>query len=181
MKSLPRLLLLLLLVFPATLLLRGRPGGEARGVGGGWVGDAATAGLKLAAAAAAAAAPHPPPPPPGSGGPLTGLSAAPDPRLAGRPPARQSLPDPCLLHARAGRCRRACSGAAGGSGSRLQPRPRPERGTRGGGQAVPERAAALALQRPPLHPVPAPRRWADVSLASTPGVLHSFAESLVFC
>ncbi|MBZ3885633.1 Translocon-associated protein subunit alpha [Sciurus carolinensis] len=33
MRLLPRLLLLLLLVFPATVLLRGGPGGEARGVG----------------------------------------------------------------------------------------------------------------------------------------------------
>lgn len=37
MRLLPRLLLLLLLVFPATFLLRGGSGGEARGVGrGAW-------------------------------------------------------------------------------------------------------------------------------------------------
>lgn len=39
MRLLSRLLLLLLLVFPATVLLRSGPGGEARGVGGGsWPG-----------------------------------------------------------------------------------------------------------------------------------------------
>lgn len=35
MRLLPRLLLLLLLVFPATVLLRGGPGGETRAEGGG--------------------------------------------------------------------------------------------------------------------------------------------------
>lgn len=103
MRSLRRLLLLLLLVFPATLLLRGSPGGEGWAVGrgarpGGREPPWDQAGVRPEAAAA----------PPGSGYPR-GL------RSPSRPRSAASGPHP--------RLRRAVRpGAAGPTEARSRPR-----------------------------------------------------------
>lgn len=77
MRLLPRLLLLLLLVFPATVLLRGGPGGEAEGegLGGSRLGDPGCRRLE------------------GGGGSLGSGAVV---RLAGRAQLLPALPRPLL-------------------------------------------------------------------------------------
>lgn len=186
MRLLPRLLLLLLLVLPATVLLQSGPGGEAGEVVAGLGREGDANGSKFKAGGGGDPWVRRPPRRARSGlqgprgetraGPLPPTRSAGQGRensLGGCPPARGLGLGPWPL--------------APDPRPPLWPElvdPRLEAGSEGQWARLrPERAAAASFLPAASRaaPPPSPRLWVDVSFVSTLGVrLHSFVQTFVF-